>query len=97
MADEKLKAALGFAMRSGNCVCGETGCEKTFKSGKALAIVLDASASPSTLERWQHRCGEKAIVLNGASQAVGKSNTMVIAVTDGGFAKMIIDAYESTK
>lgn len=63
-----------------------------------MLLVIDASASPGTKSRWtelaeRHRV--PMLVLENAADAAGKPGRKVIAVLDGGFARMIMDAAAS--
>ena len=97
MNEKKLYAALGFAMKAGKCLCGDFICEKALKGGRAKLILLDASASQSTRERYDGICARENIPLlciRELDAAIGKEGRKVAAVTDGGFARLIIEARE---
>jgi len=93
--ENKLYNALGLCRRAGRCLIGDFACEKAVKGGKALLIVVDAQASQATKERYNGFCQRAQtpfLVAEGAARAVGKPDNRVIAVTDGGFARMILQA-----
>lgn len=90
--DEKLRGALGFAMRSGNLLAGDFACENAVKKGKAKLVVLDETASANTKERYGALCeraGIPCVLMQGMGEAVGKPGRMIAAVTDASFAQMV--------
>ena len=97
MNEKKLCAALGFAMKAGKCLSGDFICEKALKSGKAKLIILDESTSENTRERYGGMCMRGKIPLlfiREMDAVIGKEGRKVAAVTDDGFARLIIEAHE---
>lgn len=99
MNNEKLWNAIGFAMRSGNVVSGDYASERAIKGGKAFVALMDAEASDNTRERYggyAERAGIPVITIEEMGRAIGKPERMVAAVTDKGFAQMILGANANT-
>ncbi len=93
MKDEALRSALGLAQRAGKLLSGDFACEKAVKSGKALLVALDAGASEATRLRYAGMCaraGIQCLCVEDMDAAIGRSGRRVAAVTDGGFARMIL-------
>ena len=93
----KMNAAIGFAAKAGKVKGGDFIAEKSIKSGLAQLIILDTSASEATKKKWQNACEYRKVplvMLDDAGVHMGKPGNMVFAVTDEGFAKMIIQAAE---
>ncbi len=91
--DAALRSAVGFAMKAGRLATGDFAADKAFKSGKAKLIVLDSEISDNAKTRWQNACRVRnipIIQLPDMGSAIGKAERMVAAVTDGGFAEMIL-------
>lgn len=89
-----LNNALGLAMRAGKVVSGSFAVEKALKAGSAKLIVLDKDASENTLKQWTNGCISKKLPLVQMpcmGKAIGKVERMVAAVTDAGFAEMILN------
>lgn len=92
----KVHGALGLCMRAGKCVFGAEAAEKALKSGKARLGVIDMAASENTKKRLCAMFENKHIPwlsIPGAADAIGRPGRVVVIVTDGGFADMIITAY----
>lgn len=100
MDNNRIRTALGFAMRAGKCVSGDFVCEKAVKTGAALAVAVDESASEATRSRYSGMCeraGIPCVFIEGLGRAIGKDNRMIAAITEAGFARMIKEAIEATK
>lgn len=85
--------AVGFAMRAGKLASGSFAVEKTVKSGRAKLIIVDDGASENTVKQWRNASLTQNIPLVQMScmgKAIGKAERMVAAVTDEGFAEMIL-------
>ena len=98
MDSNRIRTALGFAMRAGKCISGDFICEKAVKSGAALAVAVDEGASDATRERYAGMCrraGIPCVFVEELGRAIGKDNRMIAAVTEAGFARMIKQAMEA--
>lgn len=85
--------AVGFAMRAGKLASGSFAVEKAVKSGRAKLIIVDDGASENTVKQWRNASLNQNIPLVQMScmgKAIGKAERMVAAVTDEGFAEMIL-------
>ncbi len=100
MDSNRIRTALGFAMRAGKCISGDFVCEKAVKSGSALAVAVDEGASDATRRRYADMC-ERAdipcVFIAELGRAIGKDNRMIAAVTEAGFARMIKQAMEAAQ
>lgn len=88
-------AYLGFAMKSGKLKSGAFAAGKAVESGAARLIVLDPEASENTRRNWKNKCEAKNIAvaeLPGMGRAIGRPERIVAAITDDGFAAMIVKA-----
>lgn len=93
MRNEALCSALGLAQRAGKIAAGDFACEKAVKSGKALLVTVDASASEATRLRYEGMCargGIPCLCVEDMDAAIGRYGRKVAAITDGGFARMIL-------
>ncbi|MBO4879732.1 MAG: ribosomal L7Ae/L30e/S12e/Gadd45 family protein [Clostridia bacterium] len=95
---EKLRSAIGFAMKAGKVAAGEFAADKALKNGSARLIAVDAAASDNTKKQWQSACEFRKrplVFIEDMGSAIGKNGRMVAAVTDENFSKMILNAAES--
>lgn len=93
--DDKLRSALGFAMKAGRLAVGEFAVERALKGGGAKLVAVDGEASSNTKKRWADACGFRGIPLveiRDLGGAVGKRGRMAAAVTDSNFSNMILKA-----
>ena len=93
MGNDRLRNALGFAMKAGKVRSGELAAEKAVKGGKAFLAVLDREASEQTRKRWNDICtnnGVPLILAEDVGRAIGKDAHMIACITDSGFSEMII-------
>ena len=93
--NEKLRSALGFAMKAGKISAGEFAAERAVKSGAARLLAVDAEASENTKKQWSDACMHRKIpmlLIENMGSAIGKEGRMAAAVTDDNFAKMIMSA-----
>lgn len=81
--------AVGFAMRAGKLASGSFAVEKAVKSGKAKLIIIDNGASENTVKQWRNQ-NIPLVYMSCMGKAIGKAERMVAAVTDEGFAEMIL-------
>ena len=100
MNSNRIRTALGFAMRAGKCISGDFVCEKAVKGKTALAVVMDEGVADATRERYAGMCeraGIPCVLVEDLGRAIGKDNRMIAAVTDVGFARMIREAMEASE
>ena len=92
----KALGALGFAMKAGRVRSGEVAAEAAIKAGKAKLLLLDSRASDNAKRCWTLLCTAREvplITLPGVGAAIGREAHNAAAVTDAGFARMIIEKY----
>ena len=91
---EAARSALGFAQRAGKVIAGDFAVEKAVKAKKVALVVLDASASEATRERYAGlctRCEIPCLLMENMDAAIGRYGRRIAAVTDKGFGRMILD------
>ncbi|MFC5401980.1 L7Ae/L30e/S12e/Gadd45 family ribosomal protein [Cohnella soli] len=92
----KALSRLGLAMRAGKLISGEEIVLKAVRSGEAKLVLLAADASDNTTKKVKDKCNSYGVrLLIGHSRfelgsAVGKPERVLFAVTDRGFADMLI-------
>ena len=87
---------LGLCARAGKLISGEKACLQSIRSGGAYAVLLDASAAKNAVKSITDACTYHEVKLiiapeDALGDAIGKPGRMVVAVTDQGFAKRIIE------
>ena len=87
---------LGLCARAGKLISGEKACLQTIRSGGAYVVLIDASAAKNAEKSISDACTHHEVTLLRAPEdalgsAIGKPGRMVVAVTDEGFAKRIIE------
>ena len=92
----RLLNMLGLCARAGKLISGEKACLQLIRSGGAYAVLLDAGAARNAMKSISDACGYHQVPLLSAPEfelgdAIGKPGRMVVAVTDEGFAKRIIE------
>ncbi|MCR5808059.1 MAG: ribosomal L7Ae/L30e/S12e/Gadd45 family protein [Clostridiales bacterium] len=95
--NEKLRSALGFAMKAGRLKSGELAAEKALKSGNAYLAAVDGAASEQTKKHWSDMCnnaGVPIVFVEDVGRAIGREAHMVACITDKGFAQMILRSRE---
>ncbi|MGA8942747.1 MAG: YlxQ family RNA-binding protein [Thermoactinomyces sp.] len=92
----KLLQQLGLAMRAGKVVSGEELVLKEIRSGKACLVILAADAQKNTEKKIADKCSFYNIPLvqygdrKQLGRAIGKEERVVVAVTDQGFARLLM-------
>jgi len=86
---------LGLCARAGKTISGEKACVQAIRSGSAYAVFLDEGAAKNAVKAVTDACGYHNVTLLHAPEfqlgdAIGKPGRMVVAVTDPGFARRII-------
>ncbi len=96
----KLFNLLGLAMRAGKVVTGEEQVIKVVRSRQASLVFLSTDAAPNLRKKVENKCAyyQVPVVKYGTRQqlgkAVGKPNRVVIAVTDPGFTRSMLQMLE---
>ncbi|SDW26561.1 ribosomal L7Ae/L30e/S12e/Gadd45 family protein [Paenibacillus sp. CF384] len=86
---------LGMAMRAGKLVTGDETVLKAVQQGKAKLVIVAGDASDNTKKKFRDKCTTYNVKLVEAfdritlGDAIGKSERVLIGVTDSGFSKSI--------
>lgn len=93
--EQRLYNAMGFCQKAGRCQSGDFAAEKAVRAGKAKLVLLEQGASENTRDKYETLCrgrGIPLLLVEEVGPAIGKPGRLVMAVTDGQFAKMIQEA-----
>lgn len=93
---QKLSSAIGFAMKAGKLKTGDFIVERLVRAGKAEQVLIDASASANTREKYERLCEAahtQLLPVERLGDDIGKPGRMLAAVIDRNFSHMIRDAY----
>ncbi|MBO7746612.1 ribosomal L7Ae/L30e/S12e/Gadd45 family protein [Paenibacillus sp. MWE-103] len=100
----KALSMLGMAMRAGKLVTGDETVLKAVRQGKAALVILAADASDNTKKKFRDKCATydtncvEAFDRIALGEAIGKSERVILGLTDAGFAKSIVQSLaESTE
>jgi len=97
MENRKIASLLSLSTKAGFLRTGEEVAEKLLRSGEAELVIVADDASDNTKKKFVNKCFfyEKPVRVFGGrdemSRCVGKRNRAVYVLTDGGFAKRILD------
>ena len=98
MMKHKALSLLGMAMRAGKLVTGDETVLKSVQQGKAKLVIAAGDASDNTKKKFRDKCATYNVKLVEAfdritiGDAIGKSERVLIAVTDAGFSESIIQS-----
>lgn len=93
--NKKLLSMFSLSQKAGKICSGELTVEKAIQKGSALYVIIMSDASSNTISKFENKCVyyETDYVIFGQkdvfSQAIGKINRTVFAITDEGFYKKI--------
>ncbi len=93
---ENFLSSIGIAMRARKVVTGEDATVEAIRKGKAHLVILANDAGKNTTKRITDKCLHYNVLviedytISEISKAIGKSNRVVIAITDKGFAQSLI-------
>ena len=96
MKTDKAFAMLGMATKAGKVVSGEFATEKAVKSAHAYLVILAADASDNTKKMFTNMCNFYNVPLRiygnkeSLAHAIGKEMRASVAITEPGFADVII-------
>ena len=87
---------LGLCARAGKLISGEKACLQSIRNGGAYVALIDASAAKNAVKSITDACTHHNVALitvpeDALGDSIGKPGRMVVAVTDPGFAKRIIE------
>jgi ribosomal protein L7Ae-like RNA K-turn-binding protein len=95
MTKHKALSMLGMAMRAGKVVTGDETVLKTVRQGKTKLVLMASDASDNTKKKYRDKCRTYGVKLVEAfdritlGEAIGKSERVLVAVTDTGFSESI--------
>ena len=98
--DKKVSSLLSLCMRARKLAAGEHACEIALRSTDARLILIAEDASEGTKKKFINKAfyyNVPAVIYGGRneiSKAIGRENRVVIAVTDFGFAKGLLNNME---
>ncbi|CAG7623910.1 YlxQ family RNA-binding protein [Paenibacillus allorhizosphaerae] len=87
---------LGLAMRAGKVITGEEMVIQSVRGGEAKLVIVAEDASENTLKKINDKCSYYGVplLLTGQREqlgdSIGKEARVAIAVTDAGFARMLM-------
>lgn len=91
----KVFSQLGLAMRAGKLITGDEIVLKAVRTGGAQLVIIAGDASENTKKKFRDKCHTYNVPLaigfdRGAlGECIGKSERVVLAVTDPGFVRLI--------
>ena len=91
----KILQLLGLAFRAKKVISGEDFCVDAIRKNEAKYVFLASDAGVNTTKKITDKATYYNVTLDTSftskelSDAIGKTNRMVIAITDSGFAKKI--------
>ncbi|WP_258171206.1 ribosomal L7Ae/L30e/S12e/Gadd45 family protein [Paenibacillus sp. R14(2021)] len=94
----KTLSTLGMAMRAGKLITGDETVLKAVRQGKAKLVILAADASDNTKKKFRDKCATYNVKCMEAfdritlGEAIGKSERVILGLTDAGFAKSIVQS-----
>ncbi|GGD68005.1 50S ribosomal protein L7ae [Paenibacillus nasutitermitis] len=94
----KALSTLGMAMRAGKVISGDEIVLKAVRQGKAKLVIVAGDASENTKKKFQDKCGTYNVKLVEIfdritlGESIGKPERVIIAVTEAGFSKIIIQS-----
>ncbi|TVY10616.1 YlxQ family RNA-binding protein [Paenibacillus cremeus] len=96
MTNNKFFSNLGLAQRAGKIVSGEEMVIEAVRQGEAKLVIVAEDASDNTYKKLNDKCSYYQVPIHrfglrdqlGAS--IGKETRVVVAVTDAGFARMLL-------
>lgn len=85
---------LGIARRAGQVAMGFDAAMRSVTRGQARLLVLARDVGESTADKVRRSAGEVPVVVLGEKESLGKAlgrgETGVVAVTDGGFSRALM-------
>ncbi|MFD2613047.1 L7Ae/L30e/S12e/Gadd45 family ribosomal protein [Paenibacillus gansuensis] len=96
----KLLNQLGLALRAGKLLSGDENVLKAVRSGSAKLVFVAHDASDNAKKKYRDKCRSYQVLhteelsREQLSVSIGKEDRVVLAVTDPGFAKMMMKCLE---
>lgn len=101
--NDRIYSFLGLATKAGKVVSGDETCERAIKSGKVFLIIISEDASKNTSEKFSRLCNGNQLEIRSFGEKellgryIGKVIRSVVAITDEGFAKRLIEMLDGGK
>lgn len=98
--NDPIRSTLGLAMRAGKIVSGDEAVMKVIRNGQAKLVMIAEDAAKNARKKMYDKCNsfEIPIAEYGSREelgsSIGKQERVVIAVTDEGFAGLIMKRME---
>ena len=94
MDENRLRGLLGLSVRAGTATFGMDGCLKSVRGGTCRLLLVDAAASPATLNKYLDACRSHGTELrivpeNLIGDATGHSG-VAVALAQSGLTEQII-------
>jgi ribosomal protein L7Ae-like RNA K-turn-binding protein len=92
---------LGMAMRAGKVITGEESVIDSVRKGEARLVIVAEDAAVNTGKKVSDKCktfGVPVIYFGSRDQlgaSIGKESRVLVAISDGGFAKMLKKSLEN--
>ncbi len=99
----KFYSLLGLCKKAGKVVGGEVAAENAIRQKTAKLLILAGDASGNTKKKFHNSAAYYKISLvemgdkESLGSAVGEEFRAILAVTDGGFAKRLLELAEEDK
>ena len=93
--ESRFLQAIGLALRARHAVAGHTGVLQSIQEGKVRLVIVASDAGANGMKKYRDKCTFYQVPLVTASDratlgvACGRSYTVVVGVTDDGFARML--------
>lgn len=97
MKSNAVFSLLGIAQKAGKLVSGECKVEQIIRKNKAFIVIISNDASTNTKDKFYSMCNGRKIPVyilgdcKSLSKSIGKERRKIIAITDKGIAKALID------
>lgn len=100
MMTTRFYSNLGLAMRAGKMVTGDEGVLDAIRKGEAKLVIVAQDASENTRKKFRDKCiyFQTPHLEYGLREqlgpSIGRAERVVMAITDSGFAKMLVNCAE---
>lgn len=101
MSEKRASRMIGLAMKAGKVITGSELCINAIREGKAKLVLIAKDASGNTQKRLRDKCSYYQVPIMDYSdkeqlgKILGKEERSAAAVTEEGFAKVIIEYLKS--
>jgi ribosomal protein L7Ae-like RNA K-turn-binding protein len=101
MMNNKFFNNLGMAMKAGKVITGEETVVDSVRKGEAKLVIVAEDAAANTSKKVNDKCITYNVPFyqfggrDRLGASIGKESRVVVAITDGGFAKMLRKSLEN--